>query len=262
MGIGVDVVEVKEARFSAKVLLSVPFVLASIVMVLWLSWQLLSALNFSYPLWYRVLHIPAHIEKYAPQNSIRKDFSNTTAEERYRLFGEVVDAINSGGEGLAEIEYHDVNGVVIDTMYTESEVLHLQDVANLITAFDYLSYFAILVVIGYSIRYLGYWGGAPIKPNWRALHAAVAGLLLACVAIIFVIGPKEVFYFAHRTIFPPDHPWLFYYQESLMSTSMKAPDLFGGLAVEWLLFALTGYYLWIYFFGYLIKRRIREQENR
>ena len=246
----------------SNIALSVPFVLASAVMVLWISWQLLSALNFSYPLWYRVLDIHEHIEKYAPQNRNRDNFIQTTVQERYRLFGEVVDSINAGGKGLETIRYHDVSGEPIDTMYTQQEVTHLKDVADLITVFDIVAYICMLAVLGYSVRFLGILGGGAMKPNWRLLHVAVFLLVVLAVVATIVIGPQKVFYFAHELVFPPDHPWFFYYQDSLMSTSMKAPDLFGGLAVQWLLVALTGYYLWIYLFSYLVKVRIRRKENR
>jgi hypothetical protein len=35
----------------------------------------------------------------------------------------------------------------------------------------------------------------------------------------------------HVWVFPADHQWFFYYQDSLMSTLMKAPYLFGYIAV-------------------------------
>ncbi len=246
----------------ANITLSVPFVLASCVMVLWISWQLLSALNFSYPLWYRVLNIHQHIEEFAPQNRNRDNFAETSVQERYRLFGEVVSAINNGGKGLAQITYHDVTGEPIDSMYTELEVLHLEDVAKLITVFDFVAYICILVVLAYSVRFLGIWGGPAFKPDWRTVHISVLVMVILAAISIFIIGPLQVFNFLHDLVFPADHPWFFYYQDSLMSTSMKAPDLFGGLAVQWLLVALVGYYLWIYLFSYLVKVRVRKRNNQ
>tara|TARA_Y100000588_G_scaffold356149_1_gene412087 strand:- start:498 stop:764 length:267 start_codon:yes stop_codon:yes gene_type:complete len=49
--------------------------------------------------------------------------------------------------------------------------------------------------------------------------------------VVFALGPKQVFYWFHIKVFPEGHQWFFYYQESLMSTLMKAPDLFGFIAV-------------------------------
>lgn len=251
----------KTGRFSSKgamdAVISIPFVVASSVFVLWLAWQILSLVNFSYPIWYQVLDIDQHIEKYAPQNYNRDNFASTSIEERYRLFGQVVEAINRGGSGLAEITYHDISGQPIDAMYTPAEVQHLQDVANLISVFDYAAYISLALMIIYASRFLGFWGGQAVKPDWRTLHYSVLGLVGLSVVAILIIGPKKVFYFAHELVFPADHPWFFYYQESLMSTSMKAPDLFAGLAVEWLVVTLMCYYIWIYLFSYLVKKRIR-----
>jgi hypothetical protein len=50
-----------------------------------------------------------------------------------------------------------------------------------------------------------------------------------------------VFYALHDWIFPPDRPWFFYYQDSLLTTMMKAPDLFGAIAAEILAVALLLY---------------------
>lgn len=240
---------------------SVPFIFAGGIMVLWLSWQLLSVLNFTYPLWYRVLDIHGHIETYAPQNNNKADFQLTTTQERYRLYFATVEAINNDGEGLEEIRYRSATGEFIDTMYTEAEVLHLQDVSKLITKFDYLSYVCIFIVVLYSTRFLGFWGGRPIKPSWRETHYGFLATLGTLALVVFIIGPQKVFYWLHEMVFPPDHPWFFYYQDSLMSTSMKAPDLFGALAIQWILLTLLGYYLWIYGVGYLIEKRIKRVEN-
>lgn len=247
----------KLSTSAPQTLITIPFVFASGVAALWISWMLLSSVNFTYPLWYKLLDIDQHIEKFAPQNRNRDNFIDTTAPERYRLFGEVVSAINSGGEGLAEIEYHNIHGDVVDTMYTEAEVIHLQDVANLVALFDWLAYGCLLVVIVYTTRFVGLWGGKPLKPDWRVLHLAVLIALVLSIAVVFIVGPKEVFHFAHEVAFPDEHQWFFYYQDSLMATSMKAPDLFGGLAVQWAILALVGYYLWLYCLSTLLKRRVR-----
>ena len=68
---------------------------------------------------------------------------------------------------------------------------------------------------------------------------------------MLLIGAKRVFYSLHDLIFPAEHQWFFYYQDSLMSTMMKAPDFFAYVAAAlavlaigllWLiLFAASGY---------------------
>jgi hypothetical protein len=49
--------------------------------------------------------------------------------------------------------------------------------------------------------------------------------------LVWALGAKKVFYQLHVWIFPEGHQWFFYYQESLMSTLMKAPDLFAGIGI-------------------------------
>ncbi|BFM07126.1 DUF1461 domain-containing protein [Halioxenophilus aromaticivorans] len=240
---------------------SVPFVFAGGIMILWLSWQLLSMLNFTYPLWYRVLDIHSHIQTYAPQNNNKSGFEETTIQERYRLYYATVTAVNNDGEGLAQIRYRSPTGEFIDTLYTDAEVLHLQDVSNLITKFDYLAYVCVFIVVLYTSRFIGWWGGRPIKPGWRNVHYGFLATMVTLLLIVFIIGPQKVFYWMHEMVFPPDHPWFFYYQDSLMSTSMKAPDLFGALAVQWLMLTLMGYYLWIYGVSYVVKKRIRKSNG-
>ncbi len=59
--------------------------------------------------------------------------------------------------------------------------------------------------------------------------------MIAVIAIcgfgVILIGPVKVFYQLHEWVFPDNHQWFFYYQESLMTILMKAPDLFGGIAI-------------------------------
>lgn len=235
----------------------VPFVIFSFISVLWITWQLLSMVNFSYPFWYRALNIDAHIEKYVPQNRHKDNFHLTTEQERFTLFAQVVDSINAQGEGLADIQYHDASGRVIDTLYWRDELNHLQDVANLITLFDYAAYFSLCIVILYLLRIFAIFGRQPLLPKWRTAHVATGGLLLLIAVLISIIGPKAIFYWLHDLVFPPENPWFFYYQDSLMSTAMKAPDLFGGIAAQWVAMTLIGYVVWVYILGYAVKQKMK-----
>ena len=65
--------------------------------------------------------------------------------------------------------------------------------------------------------------------QWKQQGLLLGGLLAAVGLVLLIAGPTAVFYQLHIWIFPDDHQWFFYYQESLMSTMMKAPDLFGGI---------------------------------
>jgi len=50
------------------------------------------------------------------------------------------------------------------------------------------------------------------------------------LVIVFSIGPENVFNQLHIWVFPKENEWFFYYQDSLMSTLMLAPTLFGWIA--------------------------------
>lgn len=205
---------------------------------LWLSWRCLAAVDFVFPAFYEALDIHGHIEHFAPQNRYKSGFETTTRQERLRLFGAIVDSIHESGRGLAELEYRDPGGRPIDTLLREAEVVHLQDVANLV---DRIAPVGWLAVAGVGIhlvliRLLG-WGVPPLSRLLGAsLLATAAGVLL-----VIVIGAKRVFYWLHDFVFPPENPWFFYYQDSLMSTMMKAPDLFGAIAAVLLLLGLAIY---------------------
>jgi len=211
---------------------------ATALAALWLAWRGLALVDFAYPVFYELIDVHGHIETFAPQNRYKADFSLTTREERMRLFSEIVDAIHASGTGLAELEYHGPDGQVIDTLLREPEVGHLQDVANLvarIAPFGWLAaaWTAIHLLL---IRLFGWRVPSLVRLLGASLLAVLAG-----VAVVLLIGAKRVFYWLHDLVFPPDHPWFFYYQDSLMSTMMKAPDLFGAIALTMLIVALLIY---------------------
>ncbi len=68
-----------------------------------------------------------------------------------------------------------------------------------------------------------------------------------------LIGPTKVFYWGHEVVFPENNQWFFYYEDSLMSTMMKAPALFGPIAGQLLFCTLI---LWMQFM-FLSKRLLR-----
>jgi hypothetical protein len=71
----------------------------------------------------------------------------------------------------------------------------------------------------------------------RVQLASLAAVSAVIGVILAVIGPKAVFTQLHIWVFPAEHKWFFYYQDSLMSTMMHAPILFGGIAAQWAAFA-------------------------
>jgi hypothetical protein len=58
----------------------------------------------------------------------------------------------------------------------------------------------------------------------------------------------------HILVFPDDHQWFFYYQDSLMSTLMKAPDLFAGIAIQIVLVGLVLYGVMLFSMKKLLKQ--------
>lgn len=200
----------------------------------YLAWTSLSAADFMYPLWYRHLDIGATITYYGPRNLYKRGFEDTTAAERARLFGEIVDAVNEGGVGLEAIRYRDPQGRTIDRLLRPAEVVHLRDVADLVSAFRGSAYGALLVLV---VLVLGLRRARVVFSIRRALGAVGAILGLAALTVI-ALGPVEVFYALHRAVFPAQHQWFFYYEESLMTMLMKAPDIFGYIALA--LVVLTG----------------------
>ena len=203
---------------------------------LYLAWNSLSAVNFLYPWLYSQLDLGATIEKFGPQNRFKESFGDTDRTEHIRLFDQIVHAINNNGEGLETIRYHDPQGRPIDTLLRTPEIVHLQDVANLLAVLRIVSYIAIaglIVLVTLIIHYR-----IPIPPLRRLLSITAATCVIAAGATI-VLGATSVFYVLHTWIFPADHQWFFYYQESLMTTLMKAPDIFGYIAVLLVIVAMA-----------------------
>ena len=202
------------------------------VLSLYVAWFALAKVDYAYPLWYSMLNIDQHIEEFAPQNDYGKaDFALISQEERLKVFADIVTAVHSSGEGLNTIRYQLPNNLS-KLMLTYEEVVHLQDVANLIDAIHYLA----LVMVVLLVALLVWRPQALAQSKWVAI--ASIGLVALITLVIAIIGATEVFYWLHTVVFPDNHKWFFYYQESLMSTSMKAPDLFLAIGAGILIVAL------------------------
>ncbi|MGK0673933.1 MAG: DUF1461 domain-containing protein [Halothiobacillaceae bacterium] len=199
---------------------------------LWLAWLLLAKVDFLYPVAYRLLDIPATLNTFVPQNRHgRQDFIRTDAAEHARLFAAMAEAVRHGGKGLEELRYHDPQGRELGRLLTRDEVTHLRDVAHLVERGERAG---LLALVGWAVfaLLLGL-KHVPLPSAGRLLAGSVASLAVLAGAS-FVLGPVEVFYALHRWVFPPDHPWFFYYQDSLMSSLMQAPNLFGFIGALWL----------------------------
>lgn len=209
---------------------------------LFTTWHALATVDFGYATWYDVLGIDRTIATHGPENTIRPGFHHTDRDERERLFGAIVDAIHDNGHGLAELTYHRPDGRPVAPLLTRPEIIHLEDVARLVNAFRVAGWTGIATFLLLAAH--AAWQRAR-PPSAARIAGVTGGILLGGTAAILVIGPVRVFYWLHELIFPPDNPWFFYYQESLMSMLMQAPNLFGPIAATWALLALLlGAIIW------------------
>lgn len=224
----------------ASLLLQLAYVLLGLVGCFWCAWWVLSSLDFHYSFWYQALNIGPFIAEYGPQNRYKLGLENCTSEQHIALFQEIAQAIqHPKGLGLEFIRYCDDQGFLL---LRAPEILHLQDVAHLVNKFHWFGGIlclvwvlsAVLLVLRFKLPCL----------NRVGLLLLSSSLLVS--SFVMLIGPVEIFYTFHEWIFPKDTPWFFYYQDSLMTTLMKAPDLFGGIAVSWSVIAIL-LFLWIHF---------------
>lgn len=209
-----------------------------------LSWHALSHFDFFYPSLYQQLNIFEHIQFYAPNNLHKQGFETTDRTLHIVLFSGIVDAINSDGNGLDILNYLYQGSEV--KLLTEAEITHLNDVANLVSKFNqtaWISLFILLLIVGFSVR-----SNQPLPKLSEQVYGAV-GVLMLIIFTAASVGFVPFFYFLHELIFPEGNQWFFYYQESLMSTLMKAPDLFLPISGLLLVLSTTFYGLlcyWVY----------------
>lgn len=211
-----------------KTLLWLIFSISTLIFSLGISWQINKTFNFTYSLWYQALNIEQHIATYAPQNKYGKtDFIRTNKQQRVTLFQSVVTAINNNGVGLENITYQAGNKV--NSLFTQAEVLHLQDVSTLVSN---LVMVWLLNLIPLTILTLLYLTKKLTLPSLKLKLATLCMFVASILLGFLLLGFKKIFYYFHTLVFPDNHQWFFYYQESLMSTFMKAPDLFAAIAIN------------------------------
>ncbi|WP_024329340.1 DUF1461 domain-containing protein [Thioalkalivibrio sp. ALR17-21] len=222
------------------------------VAALFLSWHALASVDFGYGVWYDVLEIDETIATYGPENHHRPGFHHTDRAERERLFGAIVDAIHRNGAGLEELTYHLPDGRAVAPLLTPPEIVHLEDVARLVNALN-IAGVAGTVTFLLLAAHAGWRHARP--PSGIRIAAVTGGVLVTGTAVILLIGPVRVFYGLHEVIFPADNPWFFYYEDSLMSMMMQAPNLFGPIAAVWVLLALLpGAIIWFTLARFLCRR--------
>ena len=216
----------------------VMYSLGSLLVSIWIAWQLSAQANFFYPAWYSFLNIDQTIAETMPRHLYKKDFIATDKDEHIRLFAEIVEAIQTNGEGLEQIHYYSPQGKELGVLLTESEVIHLQDVATLVSLLGWYCVAAVIYCLLVMAAIIFFRVNMPSVKN---IFYSMLAVITVSVLIVLIIGAKEFFYWLHTVIFPSGHQWFFYYEESLMSTLMKAPALFAPITVQ---LVLTGMTIW------------------
>jgi len=206
------------------------FLIITFIITLPISWWLLSKSDFTYGYLHDYAGIAQHIEKFAPANEYKKDFVNTNKATRVELFSGIVKGIENQGLGLENLSYLDNKKRPVQLLI-DAEIVHLKDVAILLKkAFlvaSVLALFWLMIVVWLRYKKIN-------LPSAKHVIISTAIILLVLVGVLS-LGPSMVFNQLHVWAFPDNHQWLFYYEESLMSTMMKAPDLFAYIALMWFL---------------------------
>lgn len=202
--------------------------LLTYLLALSMAWFILAQADFLYGFWHDNVGIEEGIEQYGPQNRYRPGFADTTREQRIELFAAINDAVHSDGRGLEKITYQTPTSHGRQTLLRTPEIIHLKDVVILLNK---LFVVVVVVFIGWPVvtwvLYAGSYGLPPLKSQL----AGIGLLIVITVAVLLVFGAENVFNQLHIWVFPKEHQWFFYYQDSLMSTMMLAPRLFAWIAV-------------------------------
>lgn len=217
-----------------------------------IAWSVYAHFDYGYGYWYKQLDIAEHIQRYAPQHPDKRGFEQLPAAQHRQAFAQIRRAVHASGQGLETINYPGPEGDPVDLL-DDAEVTHLQDVAHLLDL-GFVAFFVIATCwagLGWLLIKSG-------LPPWRWRVGMVSVNIAGVVALLALIGPKQIFYALHVWVFPKEHQWFFYWEASLMSTLMKAPELFAGIA---LVIAAAAIILSVIFYrsgvmaaGFLIRR--------
>jgi len=210
-----------------------------------LSWQVNKSTNFFYSFWYQQLSIEQTITNYVPDNTFGKqDYIETTTQQRIDNFAGIVHEIHNNGEELSSLSYVNKNQEV-KKLLTQAEIIHLKDVSlliNKLTLFSAGNFIVLFIILGVIFK------KKLCLPTTKDQFISVVFPCLLLILLFIFFGFTELFYYLHTVVFPDEHQWFFYYQESLMSSLMKAPDLFAGIAVTLMVIAIIVYMIFYQLF--------------
>ena len=221
--------------------------LSLLITCVYVSWQILSQVNFLYGSIYQHNKLEAHINEFAPLNRNNKEsFARTTNEERIRVFNDIAYEINSGGEGLSKISYTYPGSEAPTIFLIDEEKDHLLDVANLVAKLKPIgAAVATLLIIFYGVCW--YYKVSQYRYLWRPSGVIsslikILSITALLVGVTYVIGPQKTFYLLHEWAFSDKAQWYFYFEDSLMTTLM--PEVvFANIAVLLILITLCTWLL-------------------
>lgn len=197
-----------------------------------------------------MLDINETIQETMPRHLYKREFIETDTFEHHRLFGEMVVAVQNNGKGLEQIVFYDPNSIPLGKLLTKSEIIHLQDVSNLIASLNWIS-LALIVICLLILASIVFYRIS--MPALKTIIAGTIAIVCALGLVVLIVGAKKLFYWLHTIIFPKNHQWFFYYEESLMSMLMKAPELFGPVSLQLLFFGIVIWVLQLMLIRALIK---------
>ena len=228
------------------------YALLTILVAIGLAWVVLAQFNYNYGVWHDYGGIDQAIETYAPQNRYRDGFADTSRDQRLNIFAQIVRAVHNRGEGLSDISYSVPDHSAPIPLLHSAEVVHLQDVARVIS---FLTWCLLAVGIVWSVTTGFALVNVKKLPSVKSQLLGFLCLSVVSVLTLLVVGWVNVFNQLHIWVFPGDHQWFFYYQDSLMSTMMWAPHLFKYIGITWAVLATV-------FFGGLLFITARLQKLR
>lgn len=211
------------------------FLLLTFLVTLPITWVAMSKVDFFYSSLHDAIGIDEHIQRFAPSNRFNKlEFEKTSKQQRVELFHQVGLAIHNNGKGLESLSYlrKSTNQRVL--LFTEAEVTHLKDVATLLNKLKPVIFalmFTWLMLLAWILL-------KRIKLPSLKRFVVLAVILNFGFFSVLLLGPETVFNQLHIWAFPDNHQWFFYYEDSLMSTMMKAPYLFGYISAIWLVLSM------------------------
>lgn len=228
------------------------FVVLTFIVSLPATWWIQAKFDFFYPTLYELVGIDDHIQRYAPINlKLKTGFELTLNEERFELFHGIVESIHNHGDGLKALSYNNQFTQTTTPLLTEAEVIHLQDVANLL---DTLKPVVVVLFILWLLLMALQFKRRQVFPSMQFVLLSFL-VILALSGLVLSFGPEKVFNQLHEWVFPDEHQWFFYYEESLMSTMMKAPYLFAYIAAIWACLSVFFSFIVLGFFRHVSIKR-------